>query len=872
MAVKQERISLDLKERSIPAPDVFCQQGDKGWTLTVDVYDGGQPASLSGMEAKLVGMVPLYAEQSMTVSGSSVSCTVPGTFAAEKGTWNPYVQILQGSTLVASTQPFILKVGQGADLTGGEQQEHASWAQQMADAAEAAANSAEQSAAQAAASAESASDAVAACEDATAAANAAAENANNAAEKARGNILTGTVKDASVAHVDDAYAGGIVREVRVKGKTRQNLIPAMRNNAVNDVTIMSNSNGSISISGTASKESWIDITVAMYTLKPKTQYTLSINNSLSGIHSMYVYEFDANGNHVGNESSKAITGSYKQVTFTTESNTSSAVIGIRVTGNSTASGTYRVMLNEGSTAEDWCPPGLSSVGELRDDEKNLMLAINGSSNGINVTTNADGTVTISGTATATATIEVEVPGLVAGGTYTISIDKQVGGATSNHSFYLDSDVDGASYVGVDNVYSKSKTFGESATRFTVGILIVSGSTVSGTYKLMLNEGSKAAAWVKPESESAVNVSFTGKNILKDKPGWQNYSYGWPGTVYRNSVLTPRKLPYTSQGSWAGGFAQLFEFKAGQAITFSCGNAPNHTVMKYALQYSYNDLIPARTYTPVGTDFPMGNKNVPVNTPFTVTPDFDGWGVFMVSTPEIDVTSDNVVYPADFWMQVEVGNTATAYEPPATIATAPIDLDGNSLCSLPDGTCDELVWGADGSCNIDKSTLSAVLDGSSDENWKAYNTQSVTGVFYCTAFPGNSYNLVSGALINDRFHVESRNWEVQDQTASKQNSIAVSIIDEYKERVLIYAPQFSTVSDLTEWLSNNPITVVAGFSGETNETITPATMPALPESTSNAWAVSDPATELDMTYERDLTIAYDNLAAQVAALNVMQATD
>ena len=59
-------------------------------------------------------------------------------------------------------------------------------------------------------------------------------------------------------------------------------------------------------------------------------------------------------------------------------------------------------------------------------------------------------------------------------------------------------------------------------------------------------------------------------------------------------------------------------------------------------------------------------------------------IFVFVAVDIRVTVANeVVYP-----QLELGSTATAYEPPAVTST-PVDLDGHTLHSLPDGTRDEL---------------------------------------------------------------------------------------------------------------------------------------------------------------------------------------
>ena len=70
-----------------------------------------------------------------------------------------------------------------------------------------------------------------------------------------------------------------------------------------------------------------------------------------------------------------------------------------------------------------------------------------------------------------------------------------------------------------------------------------------------------------------------------------------------------------------------------------------------------------------------------------------------------VTVDNVtVYP-----QLELGSTATAYEPPQVTA-AEIDLDGHALNSLPDGTRDELSVDATGAVTLVQRVGVATLPG------------------------------------------------------------------------------------------------------------------------------------------------------------------
>ena len=57
------------------------------------------------------------------------------------------------------------------------------------------------------------------------------------------------------------------------------------------------------------------------------------------------------------------------------------------------------------------------------------------------------------------------------------------------------------------------------------------------------------------------------------------------------------------------------------------------------------------------------------------------------------------------LQLELGSTATAYEPPAVTTTPLPEVE---LRSLPDGTCDELVIGAGGTCEVERRTQ--LVDG------------------------------------------------------------------------------------------------------------------------------------------------------------------
>lgn len=97
------------------------------------------------------------------------------------------------------------------------------------------------------------------------------------------------------------------------------------------------------------------------------------------------------------------------------------------------------------------------------------------------------------------------------------------------------------------------------------------------------------------------------------------------------------------------------------------------------------------------------------------------------------------------LQLELGSTATEYEPP-NITTTP--LPEVELRSLPNGTCDELVIKADGTCEVERRTGYIA----------SYTDEEVTGEYVST---GNG--LEAGASIV---------YELDEPTTEPQTSVTL----------------------------------------------------------------------------------------------------
>lgn len=366
MAIRTEQVSLDIQPCCDARGPVVCgRQGDEGTVLNVTVTQNGQAMPLDGLTATLLGNNPELLQLAGTVSGSTATFTLPSAFFSAACIVRLYVQLAQGSDVVASTQTFTLKVAPGADLSASQAQgyvtqldEALATAKQASQTAEAAATQATQAVDDANTALQTANTAVQNANTAADAANAAASNANAAALAARGNVLKGTVTDASVAHVEDAYAGAVAKEIRVMGKTRQNLW-VNPDGYAGALKLTSQADGSLAFSGSVSGND-ILTTNEVYILKHGQQYHLSKDLTLPDGNGFFVQCLSSGSwSSIG-----GIYGSNAETTVTIPEDSEYARFGFQTAQGTSVAGTVHVMLNEGNTSEPWCPPGLTSVSEL----------------------------------------------------------------------------------------------------------------------------------------------------------------------------------------------------------------------------------------------------------------------------------------------------------------------------------------------------------------------------------------------------------------------------------------------------------------------------------------------------------------------------
>ena len=396
MAIRTEAVTLDVRPCCDARGPVVCgRQGDDGTVLVATVTRDGEPLALDGLSATLKGNVPGYTETAGTVDGSAATFALDSSVFAHRGVHRLYVELSQGADAVASTQSVELRVAPGADADAGEAEEFESFIDQMKqqyeagiDQAEAAFDAALEAKQQ---EAQGLIDELDDALDTLGLPVYRVDGADAVPQKEcyfsyedadTGCDVFGYSDGSEVHQITPAWQtqrGGVVRAsgcaagvpvagARVLGQTRQNLWVNQGTVTRNGVTITNNTDGSIALSGTSTGT--VTGGADSYALRPGETYTASVNaasttstNTAEG--SFYVQARAADGSMITGGTHYFGFSTTLSVTFTVPDDAAYYSFGFYcIALGNTFSGTYRVMLNEGSEAEPWCPPGLSSVSEL----------------------------------------------------------------------------------------------------------------------------------------------------------------------------------------------------------------------------------------------------------------------------------------------------------------------------------------------------------------------------------------------------------------------------------------------------------------------------------------------------------------------------
>lgn len=328
--------------------------------------------------------------------------------------------------------------------------------------------------------------------------------------------------------------------------------------------------------------------------------------------------------------------------------------------------------------------------------QNLWVNPSGTDNGLTVTANEDGSITLSGTPTSSNQVNISTYVLRPGSTYTVSKDVE----TTGVYFRIQSYDSGGSFLrnevsaaGWGNV--KTFTLHDDAAYVQFGISAAVGHAVSGTYRVMLREATAEEIAAAQQVPSTLQEGGTA-DLPQDHPVFlptdpsvyataDDFDWCPPGLngVDELSIVTAGKnlLPPVSEWSASGNYVRYIEnpFPIGTQLVGRYGGNPSGLSGNVRMEFR--------------EDYRTGSTEGMYSSPITswATTSTAGLGVTVTARDRyicLIAAENAAAYFNQMQVQLELGSTATAYEPPAVTST-PVDLDGYALNSLPDGTRDEL---------------------------------------------------------------------------------------------------------------------------------------------------------------------------------------
>lgn len=465
---------------------------------------------------------------------------------------------------------------------------------------------------------------------------------------------------------------------------------------------------------------------------------------------------------------------------------------------------------------DYSPIEMRIKGQTR---QNLWVNPSGTQAGVTCTANEDGSVTLSGTMTGTgawigyANRYILRPG----GTYKLSVDGTLPAGVDFRAEPRDASntvIPVTAFVVTDTHKTCTFTVPTNANHFNFLFHVTGsvGTSLSGTYRVMLNEGSEAEPWCPPGLNSVEELSLVtaGKNLVSvgeaSTLNFQLIDYFLPAGEYTFSILNkPKEMG--------------FNLRAPRAI--GLGVADDNVV--------FGEIANTVTFT------------LEYASPIY----FNGYG-------------SSLTIPLQ--LQLELGSTATEYEPP-TVTTTSINLDGNVLHSLPDGTCDELVIEQDGSAYIEKNVGSTVVTG--DVTWRGPYDSPFT---YFT-----SPNVIDASATTDT-HQRAYSDKL---IVSNSMPNSVYIANKQYRDMYIREPTFADAANgVKDFFASNNMTYVFPYAEPQLIKLPPVSLPSLPSDKSNIYTTSNiPVTSLTVRYwEKSGELVanlYDKLAQLQGAINSIQ---
>lgn len=436
-------------------------------------------------------------------------------------------------------------------------------------------------------------------------------------------------------------------------------------------------------------------------------------------------------------------------------------------------------------------------------------------NGITVTPNSDGSITVSGTSTSSDFIMfANSYALKPGVQYTFSVDNlfKMNKGENIGGFFIQRCIANKTNATIGYLSSNSKkeiavNVPSDAEYCVFGLQLLAGAQVSGTYRVMFNNGSEAQPWCPPglNGVDELSVVTAGKNLLSGFTPSQGGSRGLIATE-------------NGDGSFHITGMTNAEYSTPVTIVNVMLNPGDYTLSGRLLSTDLSSVL----YTQIFVDgiyFVASQGSTKIRIVKA--------GVYQVNItcPSIGVSFNGDIYP-----QLELGSTATAYEPPAVTATT-IDLSGHTLNSLPDGTRDELTIDATGAVTLVKRTQTVQLNGDGTWSQRKYPFKH-----YISAW--SNYGGLPSGYSSDNHFVDKL-----PASSTVANGLYSADVDGIK--AYLREPTFaSDAAGINEWMGANTPTVIMPLITPKTIKLPSVSMPVLASPDYTFFAISSVPAEIE----------------------------
>lgn len=338
--------------------------------------------------------------------------------------------------------------------------------------------------------------------------------------------------------------------------------------------------------------------------------------------------------------------------------------------------------------------------------------------------------------------------------------------------------------------------------------------------------------------------ITGRNICPDAEllGKVSYNSGIPTNKYGIQA----KFPYVQTSETDGIGAVLNTIKG---VTYSIAylgkaNTAAVGIAEYKSVDDVGDISKVVSYTHVDS-----SKKI------SLTASIDGVMVFVLASQWSNGTT-NLNRFAKEDMIISIGEPQDSYKPHKSKSTV-IDLQGNELCSLPNGVKDEVVIDAEGNVSLIKRVTKIQSDKLAELVYRVYPADENGNLPYVVA----NFNDDNDFRTNEvRCNVRLTGNLKKDKSVYATWNALVVVDTRFTD--VETAKQILKSENGIYYYEATPQTIPLGK----------VELPALPEATSNIWNDGNIPANVYVNYLKDVNIAYTDLENQIkqitAALSVM----